>query len=198
MMFDYKIAFAVIAILLTTVGYIPYLWGIVKGSNKPHIFTWIIWVIVAAIAFFAQLSEHAGPGTWVTGFIGLMCALVSVLAFKSGAKNVARSDIIMFIGALAAIPVWVLTNDPLWSVIIVTIINSMAFYPTFRKTWARPHEEHITVYALNVPRQILTIAALTQYSVTTVLYPASIIVMCILFVGTILYRRHMLKQAVHG
>lgn len=198
MIFDYKITLAALAILLTIVGYTPYLRGMMKGSNKPHIFTWIIWTIVAGIAFAAQLSEHAGPGTWVTGFIGFMCLLVSLLAFKSGAKNITRSDLIMFVGALTAIPAWILTKDPLLSVIIVTIINCVAFYPTFRKTWARPHEEHITIYAWNVPRQGLTIAALTQYSVATVLFPASIIVMCTLFVGTIAYRRHTLKKAMHG
>lgn len=198
MIVDYKIAFASLAILLTIIGYIPYLWGIIKGSNKPHIFTWIIWVIVAAIAFFAQLSVNAGPGTWVTAFIGFMCLLVSLLALKSGTKNITPSDIIMFIGALASIPVWMLTKDPLWSVIIVTAINSMAFYPTFRKTWAKPYEEHIAIYALNIPRQALTIAALTQYSVTTVLFPASIIVMCLLFFGTIMYRRKTSKRPAHG
>lgn len=198
MMFDHKIAFAAAAIMLTIVGYAPYLWGIIKGSNKPHIFTWIIWVVVAGIACSAQFSEQAGPGAWVTGFIGFMCLLVVLLALKSGAKNITRSDIVMFSGALAAIPVWVLTNDPFWSVIIVTIINSIAFYPTFRKTWARPYEEHINIYAWNVPRQALTIAALTHYSLTTVLFPASIIFMCTLFVATIMYRRCRMKEEIHG
>ncbi len=193
--FDLKIVFAATAILLTIIGYAPYLRGMWKGSNKPHIFTWIIWVIVSGIAFVAQLSENAGPGAWVTGFICFMCLVVSVLALKLGTKTVTRSDMIMFAGALAAIPVWILTKDPLWSVVIVTLINSVAFYPTFRKTWERPHEEHMTIYAWNIPRQGLTIAALTQYSLTTVLFPASVIVMCVLFFGTIMYRRHTLKQA---
>lgn len=198
MIFDYKILFAAIAILLTIAGYIPYIQGMMNGSNKPHIFTWVIWVVVSGIAFVAQIHAQGGPGAWVTGFICFMCLMTSLLALKQGTKDITRSDAIMFFGALGAIPVWMLTNDPLWSVIIVSIINSMAFYPTVRKSWLRPHEEHITLYALNIPRQALSIAALTQYSMTTVLFPASVIVMCVLFLVTILYRRHVLARGTHG
>jgi len=194
MIFDYKIMFAILAIILTIAGYAPYIRGMVMGTNKPHIFTWVVWVIVAGVAFFAQLHEHAGPGAWVTGFISFMCLLVSLLALKLGTRDVTRSDIIMFLTALSAIPVWMLTKDPLWSVIIVTVINSIAFYPTVRKSWQRPYEEHVTIYALNIPRQMLAIAALTHYSVTTVLFPASVIVMCILFFGTVTYRRRVIDR----
>src|SRR5688572_18215228 len=80
MIFDYKILFAAFAILLTIIGYIPYIRGMMNGSNKPHIFTWVIWVIVSGIAFVAQLHDHGGPGAWVTGFICFMCLMTSLLA----------------------------------------------------------------------------------------------------------------------
>jgi hypothetical protein len=84
---------------------------------------------------------------------------------------------------------WIMTSDPLWSVVIVTIINAAAYIPTFRKAWVRPFEEHILMYAINIPRHMLTIAATQVYSFTNLLYPASVVLACILLFGGIQYRR---------
>jgi len=48
------------------------------------------------------------------------------------------ADWYFFLAALAAIPLWLLTRTPLYSVVVVTVIDALAYVPTFRKSWHRP------------------------------------------------------------
>ncbi len=186
---DPKILLACAAIFLVMLSYLPYLLAIYRGTNKPHLFSWLIWTLVTVVVVAAQLSGNAGPATLVTAMTCFLCALITFLAFRQGEKNITLTDWIMLIGSLSAIPVWIMTSDPLWSVVIVTIINAVAYIPTFRKAWIRPFEEHILMYAINIPRHMLTIAATQVYSFTNLLYPASVVLACILLFGGIQYRR---------
>jgi hypothetical protein len=188
-MADPKILLACAAIFLVMLSYLPYLLAIYRGTNKPHLFSWLIWTLVTVVVVAAQLSGNAGPATLVTAMTCFLCALITFLAFRQGEKNITLTDWIMLIGSLSAIPMWIMTSDPLWSVVIVTIINAAAYIPTFRKAWVRPFEEHILMYAINIPRHMLTIAATQVYSFTNLLYPASVVLACILLFGGIQYRR---------
>src|SRR5690606_16045788 len=111
---------------------------IYRGTNKPHMFTWIIWTLLTAIILAAQIVGGAGPGAWSTGAVLLPCIIITVLAIQRGEKNITASDWVMFLAGLAAIPVWLATSNPLWAVIIVVAIDALAFGPTFRKSWFRP------------------------------------------------------------
>ncbi len=188
-MADPKILLACAAIFLVMLSYLPYLLAIYRGTNRPHLFSWLIWTLVTVVVVAAQISGNAGPATLVTAMTCFLCALITFLAFRQGEKNITLSDWVMLIGSLSAIPVWIMTSDPLWSVVIVTIINAVAYIPTFRKAWVKPFEEHILMYAINIPRHMLTIAATQVYSFTNILYPASVVLACILLFGGIQYRR---------
>ncbi len=177
MSFDYKIILGAIAVLMTIWAHIPYLIHTLNGSNKPHVFTWVIWTFLTGIVFAVQVSEQAGPGAWATGICSVICLIITIAAFRTGEKNITRSDWVMFIFGLAAIPVWVATDDPLWSVCIVTLIDVSAVGPTFRKSWLRPHEENSFMYGFNIPRHAIGIAALAQISVTTALYSFALLIM---------------------
>ena len=189
MILDPKILSAFCAILLVLIAYIPYLVTIFRGTNKPHLFSWVIWMLVTAVVVAAQITGSAGWATLVTATTFFLCAAISWLAFRQGEKHITRSDWVMLVASLSAIPVWIMTSDPFWSVVIVTAINAAAYVPTFRKAWHKPFEEHILMYAINIPRHMLTIVATGVYSWTNVMYPASVVLACIVLFGGIQYRR---------
>jgi hypothetical protein len=86
-----------------------------------------------------------------------------------------------------------MTSDPLLAVIIVTAIDISAIYPTFRKSWHRPHQENSFMYGFNVPRHALAIVALQTVSWTTALYPAGLLVMNIVMYVMLKIRRKTLS-----
>jgi len=86
-------------------------------------------------------------------------------------------------------PLWILTNNPLWSVIIITVIDALAFFPTFRKSWKEPTTEPAITYALSSLKFLIAIFALEAITATTLLYPFSLVIMNAAFVIMLMYRK---------
>ena len=174
---DYKFWVASIAIFLTFYAYIPYLIGIFKGNTKPHLFTWLIWSIVTLIAVVVQVLEGGGMGSWPTIAAAVTCFFITLLAFKFGSKDIRKIDYIFLLASLSAIPLWLITNNPAYSAVLVTIIEIVAALPTIRKSWNSPEEEVMSTYGVNTFRYILSIFALAAFSVSTVAYPIGMVFM---------------------
>ena len=115
------------SLLIAVVSYAPYLRSVVIGKTKPHAFSWFIWSLLTAIAFFAQIVGKAGPGALVTGLTAVTCGVIAVLALSKGEKEITRSDWATFIVAVAALPIWWVSADPLYSVILITLIEALGF-----------------------------------------------------------------------
>src|SRR4051794_15323690 len=108
----------ILGALATILGLIScgiYLWQVFRRTIRPHIFSWIIWSLLAFIGFTAQRVAHAGPGSWTTGFSAFGCFMVAALGLFYGEKSITRSDWTCFIFALFAIPAWIATHNPLWA-----------------------------------------------------------------------------------
>ena len=188
-MFDYKYILGIIATIIALISYIPYLITILQGTTKPHGFSWFVFGILMAIAYAAQVTDNGGAGAWVTGFSALVCFLIAGLAVFKGTFTPTKSDWSALIGSLLAIPLWLLTDNPLYAVLLITVIDILAFYPTFRKAYFHPNEELLFTYLLSGIKFLIGFAALENFTFITVFYPASLILMNWLFIGMVMWRR---------
>jgi hypothetical protein len=161
-----------ITVVLAFVGIVPYIVDIFRGKTKPHIFTWTVWALVTILAFFGQWQKGGGAGSWTTGVTGLLTIFIAIISIKYGSRDITKSDIIIFVTALIAIIPWLLTSDPTLSIIILTIVNTLAFIPTIRKTIKDPESETFSSYVIHTFRHSLSILALSSYNLATFLYPA--------------------------
>ena len=196
----YKELLAATAILLTIAMYVPYIRSIHDGRTKPHAISWLIWTISTFVVFLAQLAGNAGSGAWPIGVSGLVTAYIAILAYRNRADtSVTRTDWVFLAAAVAALPCWLLTSNPLLAVVLLTGVELVGFGPTFRFAFVQPHEERIGFYLLGAVRSALTIAALEYYSLTTALFPAAKGVVCVILVAMIWYRRTQLRlQGEHS
>ena len=191
----YKELLSAAAIVLTFVMFVPYILSIKNGRTKPHVFSWVIWALATFVVFLAQLAGHGGYGAWPIGVSGLITGYIAVLAYRRHSdRAVTRADWVFLVIALAALPCWLLTSNPLWAVVILTGVDLAGFGPTFRSAYLRPYDERIGFYSLGVVRNVLAISALEQYSITTVLFPAAVGVACLVFVTMVACRRYLLTQ----
>jgi len=183
-----------LAVGLTFYAFLPYIRSIQRGETKPHVFSWVIWGITTFIVFFAQLAGKGGIGAWPIGLSGLITLIVALLAYlKRSDTTITRTDWIFFIASLSALPFWLLTSDPLWAVIILTLVDVVGFGPTLRKAYAFPHEEKISFFGIFIVRNALVIFALEHYSLTTVLFPAAVGMACLLLILMIAWRRRFVQ-----
>ncbi len=187
-MLEFKILLGALAAIVALSAYAPYFWNTLTGKTKPHAFSWLAWGVLGSVAFAAQVAGKGGAGSWVTGFTAISCFVIFMLALVKGERRFAFFDWFCLMAAFVAIMLWYFTKTPLFSVILVTVADVIAFLPTFRKGYYRPHEETAATFALSGTKFFLSLLALETYTVTTWLYPASLVMTNSLFV-TLLYMR---------
>ena len=184
-----------IAIILTFIAFIPYIRSILQDKTKPHAFSWIIWASVTFIVFLAQLADKGGVGAWPIGVSGVITLYVAILAYlKKSDHMITKIDWLFFIIAMASLPFWYFTSNPLWAVVILTAVDILGFAPTFRKAYRYPYEEQLTFFVLITSRNLIAIMALEHYSLTTILFPAATALACILFIQMVMVRRAIIKK----
>jgi len=179
-----------VAIVLTITAFFPYIRSILNESIRPHVFSWIIWGATTFVVFLAQLADGGGAGAWPIGISALLTISIALLAYSRRADIViTRTDWLFFVSALSSLPVWYLTSDPLWAVVILTTVDVLGFGPTVRKAYLFPHSESVLFFSMFTTRNIIVIMALEHYSVTTVLFPAVIAAACMALIVLVTYRR---------
>lgn len=184
-----KTIISLVAVVLTIIGYIPYLSDIVKRKTTPHIYSWFIWGTVTAIAYALQVSGGAGVGSWVTLAVVITMFVIFFFGLRNGKKEITSTDTVFFMLSLVAIFLWLAVRQPILSVILVSTIDMLGFIPTIRKSWGNPYSETLFTYELSALRHGLSLFALQQYSIVTWLYPASWAFANALFSLMLIFRR---------
>ena len=110
-------------------------------------------------------------------------------------ENITCSDTIIFVAALAAIPVWRATHDPLFAIVMVSLIDALGYLPTLRKSWLKPREEAIFNYAIGNVTTVLSLLATVTYNFATVLYPAVLLTCNSLLIVVIVWRRMIVDHS---
>ncbi len=192
----FKEILGLIAVAMTFIAFYPYIRSILRGKTKPHVFSWVIWGLTTFVVFLGQLADGGGAGAWSIGVSGVITMFVASLAYRNKADmHITKTDWLFFLSALASMPLWLLTSDPMLTVVLLTVIDTFGFAPTFRKSYHHPYDEPIDFYVWMTVRNIVAIAALMSYSVTTVIFPAVTGFLGLLYVLMVVVRR---KQVGHG
>lgn len=191
----YKEYLSILAIILTFIAFLPYIRSILQDKTKPHVFSWVIWGSTTFVVFLAQLSDGGGAGAWPIGVSGIITLYVAFLAYAKNSDNsITLTDWLFFIVAMTALPFWYFTSDPLWAVVILTTVDLIGFGPTFRKAYHSPFDEQLLFYSLMAARNLIAVIALEHYSLTTVLFPATLAGACLVFIPMVAYRRRKLAS----
>jgi len=170
-------------------GSVTYIRAVMQGKTRPHIFSWLLWGLVVFIGAAIQISQGSWPTALFLGLEGVVSFSVFILGFRQGDLDITRSDWAAFIAALLAIPVWLVTKEPLWAAILITGINIVATYPTYRKAWYKPQEENAFSFSFFTTVGILRLLSVSPFTLVTALYPACSLLLCGGLVALILLRK---------
>jgi hypothetical protein len=189
---DFKMILGLAAVAVGLIGYWLYLRDIFRSKTRPHVFTWFVWSLMVGTAFFAQLARGGGAGAWVSGVAAVVCLFIAACAFWRGEKHITRLDWVCFIGALAGLALWKITADPLAAILVIIVVDALAFVPTIRKAFFKPEEETAGVYMASAIKYVFALAAIDSYNLTTWLYPAYLVMSNGGFVIMLCFRRRHL------
>lgn len=182
-----------IAVALTFVAYVPYYRDIIKGKTHPHVYSWTLWGLLTIMIVALQIKGGAGAATYVTASAGLLCIGVIVLSLKNGKKDITLSDTIVAILSLIAMGFWLIADRPVVSIILVVIADLLAFVPTVRKSWHKPHTETLSLYVTNTVRFAIAVVAVKNFTLLAVLWPITWTVTNGLFSLMLLIRRKQIN-----
>jgi hypothetical protein len=193
---DSKTIFGVLSVVVSFLGYVPYFRDILKGRTTPHIFTWLVWFVLAAIGFSVQVSNGAGAGSWVMGFTALATLATFLAALKNGRANIARSDWVSLTLAGLALFLWFFTKEPLLAIVLTTTVDVVGgFVPTFRKSYTKPHEETASLYGMYALSWALSLLALERIDLTNALAPMVFMTVNVALVAFLLVRRGQVMRS---
>lgn len=183
---------AILAGSLPVIGIVPYIYATLKGGVRPNIVTWFTWSIINAINMAAAFSDGAVQTGLYTMLLLVATLGVVVAGLRHGIKKYTRFDIICQIVALLGIPVWLMTSDPVWAVVIIMSVDLAGGLPTLVHAWQKPHEELWQTFALSAIGGALMVAILTRYDFIALAMPLYVFVMDSAIIFSILYRRKAL------
>src|SRR5438045_4393418 len=115
-----KTIFSIIAVVLTFVGYVPYIRSIVKNQTKPHLYSWIIWLLDDSVIFALQITHGAGVGAFFVLAAAILSVSVIVLTIRSkGKQDITGEDVLFSAIAVGALILWLFAKQPLVSTLLI-------------------------------------------------------------------------------
>lgn len=185
-----NIYFWIASILVSIYVYWQYVPRILKWEIKPHAYSWLPWTILIGIGFAIQVKNHEDIWwAWQLGFSAIGCLSIFLLSLKYGEKNITRSDTLALISSLLLIIFW------LWAkLILLCILDIVAFYPTWRKSYLKPYEENIRMYSLSSLKSFLSLFSLKNPIFVNWFYPVFLIFINWLFALYLIWRRKVIKK----
>lgn len=186
--------FAVLAVSLVVAAYAPYVIKIAKGSVKPHPFTWLIFTIAESSVFALQTSQGSGGGAYATATTALFALTIFILSMRQGIPSIKLLDIVCLITAVLGVGIWLIVQEPVASIVILLSVGLIGFTPTVIKGFKKPYEDSVTMWSVNSLRHTMSLLAIEQYNIVTILNPISWATIGFGFSALLLIRRIPAKK----
>ncbi|MBP6920958.1 hypothetical protein KBB89_00190 [Candidatus Gracilibacteria bacterium] len=186
--------FSLLGVAFQIFAFSTYLWSIFRGKTKPHLYTWLLWGILGSIVTIVQITNDAGWSILISGLMAGCNLTLAGLSLKYGETLLTRRDKYLLMGALISIILWQITQSDLTAIILVCMIDAIAFYFTFKKSYRKPHEEKLFSYILWTFQLVSFALAVNTPTLTNLLYPVFLAIMEGVFVLFLIWRRKVVKN----
>lgn len=180
---------------LSALGFIPYIFSILRHKTRPHLVTWSIWFflgITLAASYFASgapLPALLVPIIYVIGPF-----VIALLALKYGEYAYNFFDFACLLGGIAGIVLWMATGEPTLALYLNLFVDFCGSLPTLRKVALDPWSEDVTAWLLFLVANGLNLAAVPKDSLALISYPLYLFLIPVLV--TMLMLRRLKKRSV--
>jgi len=180
---------AIVAGLLSVTGLVPYIRDIFRHKTKPERAMWWIYAGLFTLLFAAQWSAGAKWLLIISGTYVLSAVLIAILSLKYGNGRFHKRDGISILVALLGLVLWLVTDEPLLTILTVIVIDFAGFWLTLVKTWHAPHSETLISWQLSCVSAAISLLSIDKWTFAVASYPVYAVFGAGLLVWLIMYRR---------
>ncbi len=168
-MISVKIFFSIIAGILETIAYIPYIFAIIKKKIKPAKASWIIWAVPNTIVLLGMLVAHTVNGQILVDALG--CWIIVVLTLRNAGSGWTKTDKFCLTGSFLGIMLWIIFNNPLLGIIVNVLVLVIGSIPTFVSAWNNPNHEDKLTWVLYFSSTLCAIASISAWTLASAAQP---------------------------
>jgi hypothetical protein len=171
-----------------------YIRAMIKGQTRPNRVTWLMWSIAPFIATAAEIYSGV---TWavipvfMTGFAPFLIFCASF--FTKAYWKLCRFD--YFCGGISALALvlWVVTMEPVLSIILAIAADAIASIPTLKKAYRNPETESVWPFITGIFNAVAALVVAVTWSFTEISFPIYLLAINILLVLVVHRIRPALK-----
>ena len=156
---------ALIASLLAVIVEGRYIYTILQRKTIPNFTGWFIIALSMSFVFFSSLSAGAWPTIWLIGTLTLMHTTEAILSIFYGSFRVTRFEKILIGIAFLSLFLWYYSKNPLYTIIINTLIDSCGMLAIAYKLFRFPETEDTIAWWVSVIIYWLDILAVTEWNI---------------------------------
>lgn len=168
----------------------------VLGSISPHPITWLIWFVTQVAATVGMWIGGGGYGMYYYVFYSFTILLIfCTTLYMNRGMDVVLKDVICLVVCTVGIAIWAIFDNPVLGVVILTLVDVYAFYPTYRKSFYKPWSESMWGWGLSVPIYIFSMLAMSEYNPLTIIYPVGMLLCTIILMVLLHIRRKSIMES---
>ncbi len=162
----------IIGSTISFLGFIPYIFSIIRGETKPHLFTWFIWTVIGTILCFSYYASGAPPMALLLPIAYAIGPCITFcFALYYGEKSYDTFDILCLILAGLSLIVWYFTGEPVLTLVMNILIDFFGAVPTVRKVYHHPETENLNSWLIFSLGTTINLIGLPEWTPVVMSYP---------------------------
>ena len=175
---------------LSVLAYLPYIVDTAVGRTQPQRASWLIWSILATIAFFSQVYEGATTSLYFAGAQLGATVAVFLLSLRRGAGTDFKPfDFIALSAAAVGLSIWYVTDTAAYALAITITVSLIGGTLTATKAYADPDSETLSTWVIGLISSIFAILAVGVFDPVLLAYPLYLFTLFVIFIGAIILGR---------
>lgn len=181
-MLDTTYNIAQLAGLISLIGFVPYVIGILKGRVKPSLSTWIIWAVIGTILFvsYFKTSPDLNNSIWVPLSYAIGPIIICCLAFKYGDKGLNYFDFFCLFISFSSLIISYAVDIFYISLFLSILADFLGAFPTIIKSYKDPESEDFSAWTIFLIGNTINIAFMKDLYDYSSIYPAYLFVVSVI------------------
>ncbi len=166
-----------------------YIYMILQRRTVPNFTWWFIIALSMSFVFFSSLSAWTGSAIWLIGTLTILHTIEAILSLFYGSFRVTRFEQWLIFLAFLSLGIWYLSDNPLYTLIINTLIDTCGMLAISYKLFRFPDTEDRLAWGISILIYWLDMLAVTEWNFANIFFIGMNFIECsIIFLLTF---RHM-------